>query len=107
MSPGRQLEPEQQPSGHEVPSHTQVLPTQRWPSAQAGLAPHRQLPAAEQLSERASHTAQVEPASPQVASDRVAQASPWQQPLGHEVASQMHSPATQRWPPAQAGPVPH
>lgn len=33
--------------------------------------------------------------------------SPWQQPLGHEVASQMQSPATQRCPPAQAGPVPH
>jgi hypothetical protein len=107
VSPARQVVPEQHPSAHEVPSHTQVLPMQRWPSEQAGPVPHRQLPLAEQLSLRASHTAQVDPASPQVASERVAHTAPWQQPLGQEVASQMHRPPTQRWPPAQAAPVPH
>lgn len=107
VSPARQVVPAQQPSAHEVPSHTQVLPMQRWPSAQAGPVPQRQAPLAEQLSLRASQMAQVDPASPQVASERVAHTTPWQHPLGHEVASQMHRPATQRWPPAHAGPVPH
>lgn len=107
MSPSRHIPAAQQPSGHEVPSHTQVLPMHRWPSAHAGPVPQRHPPMAEQLSERASHTAHVDPASPQVASERVAHTAPWQQPLGHDVASQMHRPPTQRWPPAQAGPVPH
>ena len=73
MSPGRQTSPRQQPSGHEVPSQMQLLPMQRWPIAQAAAAPQRQPPAAEQLSARASQVAQVEPASPQVSRDRVAQ----------------------------------
>jgi len=107
VSPARQVVPEQQPSLQDVPSQTQVLPMQRWPRAHAGPPPQRQLPLAEQLSLRASHTAQVEPASPQLLSERVAHTAPWQQPLGQEVPSQMHSPATHRCPPAQAGPVPH
>lgn len=107
VSPGKHMPFWQQPSGQDVPSQTQVLPTQRWPSAQAVPVPHRQAPVAEQLSERASHTAQLDPASPQVASERVSQAFPLQQPLGHEVASQMHSPPAQRWPPTHAGPEPH
>jgi hypothetical protein len=74
VSPGRQTSPEQQPSGHEVPSQMQLLPMHRWPIAQAGPAPHRQAPAAEQVSARASQVAQVDPASPQVSRDRVAQA---------------------------------
>jgi hypothetical protein len=76
VSPARQVVPWQQPSGQEVPSQTQVLPMHRWPSAHAGPVPQRQLPLAEQLSLRASHTAQVEPASPQVASERVAHTAP-------------------------------
>jgi hypothetical protein len=80
---------------------------QRCPVAQAAAAPQRQDPVDEQLSARVSHAAQVEPASPQVASDRIAQVVPWQQPLGHDVASQMHSPDAQRWPPAHGGPSPH
>lgn len=96
LSPGRQTLFAQQPSGHDVPSQTQVLPMHRWPTAQAAPAPQRQAPAAEQLSDRASHTAQVDPASPQVSSERVAQVAPWQQPLGHELASQMQRPAAQR-----------
>jgi hypothetical protein len=52
VSPGRQTPPEQHPFGHEVPSHTQVLPMQRCPGAQATSAPHRHTPAAEQLSAR-------------------------------------------------------
>ena len=90
-----------------MPSHTQVLATQRWPGAHAPALPHRQLPPAEQLSARSSQTAQVAPPAPQVSSDRARQAAPWQQPLGHDVASQTHCPELQRWPPAQADPAPH
>ncbi len=32
---------------------------------------------------------------------------PLQQPFGHDVASQMHTPPLHRWPAAHAGPVPH
>jgi hypothetical protein len=32
---------------------------------------------------------------------------PWQQPVGHDVASQMHCPAMQRRPDSHAGPLPH
>lgn len=107
MLPARQAPCEQQPVGHEVPSQTQVLATQRWPSAHAPAAlPHRHAPVAEQLSERASQATQVEPALPHAASDRVEQVVPAQQPLGHDVASQVQSPLTQRWPPLHAPPVP-
>ncbi|MEP6652412.1 MAG: hypothetical protein ABJA82_03585 [Myxococcales bacterium] len=107
VSPGRQAPPEQHPFGHDVPSHTQVLPIHRWPSAQVFPVPQRQFPLAEQLSARLSHTAQVDPASPQVSSDRTAHTAPSQQPLGQEVASQMHCPPAQRWPPAHGGAPPH
>jgi hypothetical protein len=107
LSPDRHWPFWQHPCGQDVPSQTQVLPRQRCPRAHAVPVPHRQAPAAEQLSERASHTAQLEPASPQVASERVSHALFLQQPLGQEVASQMHNPLAQRWPPTQAGPEPH
>jgi hypothetical protein len=106
VSPGEQAPLEQQPSGQEVPSQTQVLPMQRWPAAQAGAVPHRQSPNDEQLSARVSHTAQVEPPVPQVASDRVVQVAPTQQPLGQDVESQVHNPEAHRCPPAQEGPAP-
>jgi hypothetical protein len=76
LSPGTQTSPLQQPSGQEAPSQTQVLPRHRWPIAQAAPAPQRHAPAAEQLSARASHVAQVDPASPQVSTERVAQVAP-------------------------------
>ncbi len=107
LSPPRQTPPEQQPSGQEVPSQPQVLPMHLCPRAQAEPRPHRQVPAAEQLSARMSHATQVEPASPQLSNDRVAQVAPWQHPLGQEVASQMHWPPAQRWPPAHTKPSPH
>ena len=49
---------------------------------------------------------QVAPPAPHEARDRVAQMVSWQQPLGQDTPSQVHLPDTQRWPPAQAGPVP-
>lgn len=104
--PGAHRPCAQQPVGQEVPSHTQVLATQRWPTAHAAPLPHRQLPVAEQLSERASQAAQVAPPVPQLPSERVRQVLPLQQPLGHEVASQTHPVSVQRWPATQAAAPP-
>ncbi len=106
LSPARQTPAAQQPVGQEVLSQTQVLATQRWPTVQVAPVPQRQSPLAEQLSERASHATQVAPALPQVVMVRFEQMEPLQQPLGQEVASQMHRPSAQRWPPAHAGPDP-
>jgi hypothetical protein len=106
VDPGRHAPCEQQPPGHDVPSQTQVLATQRWPAAQVSPLPQRQLPVDEQLSDRASHVTQVDPALPQALAARAAQVVPLQQPLGHDVASHTQAELTQRWPPAQAGPVP-
>jgi hypothetical protein len=106
VSPAAQVPCAQQPVGHEVPSQTQVLATQRWPGAHAAPLPQWQLPRPEQLSDRASQTTQVEPVLPHAESDRVEQVVPLQQPLGHDVASQVQSPPTQRWPPLHALPEP-
>ena len=106
LSPARHVPAEQQPCGQDVPSQTQVLERHRWPGAHAAPAPHWQLPVDEQLSERWSHAAQVEPLAPHVVRDRVWQNAPWQHPLGHDVASHTHWPELQRWPPRQAGPAP-
>jgi hypothetical protein len=64
-SPVRQALPLQQP-GQELESQTQTFDTQRWWGPQAALAPHWQLPLAEQLSEFfASQLTQVDPFAPQ------------------------------------------
>jgi len=55
----------------------------------------------------ASQAWQTAPLVPQLASDGGLQALPPQQPLGHEVASQVHAPATQRWPSPHGAPLPH
>jgi hypothetical protein len=75
--------------------------------AQAVPEPQRQSPVEEQLSARSSQATQVDPAEPQAASERVAQVTPSQQPLGQDAPSQIHSPRAQRCPPAQGGPAPH
>jgi hypothetical protein len=87
--PGRQVSPEQQPFGHEVPSHRQRPPMQRVLGPQDGPAPQAQLPSAEQPSAlEGSQATQAFPATPQVAVVRALQTPSAQQPSGHEVASQ-------------------
>lgn len=44
--------PAQQPPGHEVASHMQVPPRQRWPAAHGGPPPQRHSPSIEQVSTR-------------------------------------------------------
>lgn len=64
--------PAQQPDGHDVASHTQAPPTQRWPGPHAEPAPHAQAPAAVQPSATALLQAtQAAPGAPHVAADRV------------------------------------
>jgi len=94
--PDWQSSPEQQPR-HEMASQMQLPPMQCWPGAQGAPAPQRQAPLAEQLSAPiGSHATQVAPPAPHSVNDRVSHTSPLQQPLGHEVWSQMQSPDTQR-----------
>jgi hypothetical protein len=69
----------------------------------AHIGPPAQLHAPDtQASARAgSHAAHATPAAPQAASDGAAHVAPLQQPIGHDVALQLHAPATQACPVAQ------
>jgi hypothetical protein len=61
------------------------------------LAPHWQVPVAVQrLVVWGSQAVQLEPAVPQVLTERARQTLPSQQPVGHELASHTHAPARQR-----------
>ena len=72
----------QHPFGHDVASHTQLVPLQRWP---------------------VTHGAHVRPDLPHAeAVSVVMQVVPLQQPVGHEVASHTHVPAG-----LHSCPVPH
>ncbi len=94
--PGSQSLPEQHPVAHEVPSQTQEPLRQRWPVTQAALLPHVHPMVAEHESASVDEqAAQVRPGAAHAASDRVVH-TPWgppaQQPVEHEVESQMHTP---------------
>jgi hypothetical protein len=105
---GRQVDPAQQPVGHDVASQTQLPPRQRWPAPQDGPAPQAHEPAAVQWSAVAAlQVVQAPPPAPQRASVAETQLVPSQQPVGHEVASQTQAPATQRRPAPHTGPLPH
>lgn len=105
--PDRQEEPEQQPL-QETESQVQEPPAQCSPDPQDAPVPQRHRPSAEQLSVliglQLTHDA---PSAPHAANERVSQALPLQQPLGHDVASQTQAPDTQRWPGPHARLVPH
>lgn len=89
-----QVFPAQQPLAHEVASHTQLPETQTWPEPHAAPAPHAHAPAAVHESAREElHVVQAPPAEPHLANEGETHVAPSQQPLGHEVASQTHTPA--------------
>ena len=94
--PDRQDEPEQQPL-QDTESQMQEPPAQCSPEPQDTPVPQRHRPSAEQLSVliglQLTHDA---PSAPHAANERVSQALPLQQPLGHDVASQTQAPDTQR-----------
>jgi hypothetical protein len=93
-----QVDPLQQPSGHEAVSQTQEPATQRWPAPHDGPLPQRHSPAPEQPSARTgSQATHTEPAVPQVAADARLHVGPEQQPFGQLCALQLsQAPPTQR-----------
>jgi hypothetical protein len=95
------VEPEQQPLGHEVESHTQVPATQSCPAPHAGFNPHRQTPPTH-ASASGPQVTQVTPPTPQANIEESRHSEPAQQPLGQVVGSQIQLPFTHRWPAAQA-----
>lgn len=100
--------PVQHPVGHEVASQTQAPPEQWRPGAQGAPVPHAHVPSAAQVSARtASHATHVAPEAPQLSSARVLHVVPSQHPSGHDVESQTHCPARQRWPVVHAALPPH
>jgi hypothetical protein len=104
--PVTQVNPEQHPFEHDVPSQTQVPARQRWPAAQTGPAPQAQVPLARQRSAVIPQAVQAPPLPPQAESDGDRQAPAEQQPPGHDTASHTQRPALQCWPPAHVAPPP-
>jgi hypothetical protein len=98
--------PAQQPFGHEVALHWHMPPTQRWPAAQAGPPPQVHAPFVHASARVGSHGRQAPPPVPHAPVDGVVQVEPAQQPDGHVAGSHTQAPPRQRWPAAQAGPVP-
>jgi hypothetical protein len=100
----------QHPAGQLEP--LQLLPVQVpcvhiCPSPQLGVAPHRHVPSAPQLSAtEESHPTHDAPLIPQSLNPRVWQVAPLQHPAGHDVESHTHKPPIQRCPPEHAGPSP-
>jgi hypothetical protein len=103
-----QASPAQQPLAHAVASQVHPPAEHRCPGAHAGAIPHWQAPDEEHaFASIGSQATQLEPPIPHWSRERGWQVKPSQQPAGHEIASQMQSPTTQRWPATHAGPSPH
>jgi hypothetical protein len=81
-------------------------PTHCCPLAQAAPPPHLHAPAV-QLSAPTPHETQAAPPVPHAPSVLARQVLEKQQPLGHEVASQVQAPPTQCWPDGQGAAAPH
>jgi len=82
--------PEQHPVQPLVPSHTQAVPSQRWPAPQgAPVLPQLQAPALQRFAFWASHTTQAPPSRPHsVGPGGVTQDWPLQHPSAQVVESQ-------------------
>lgn len=89
--PGKQLEPEQHPIGHEVPLQTHWPPLQSCPEAHAAPPPHVHDPP-EHPSPVLPHATHAEPAMPQWLAEGVSHTLPLQHPVGHDVGLQTHWP---------------
>jgi hypothetical protein len=107
LVPATQVLPLQQPV-QVAGSHTQVLAWHFWPTAQAAVAPQRQVPVLEQLSDSAAlQAAQLLAWVPQLAVvGGLTQLVPLQQPASQLTESHTQLPPTQCWPVPQAGPAP-
>jgi len=100
--------PAQHPDAHEVASHTHPPLRQCWPMTHAAPLPHLHTPAAEQESDSpVGHAAHAVPGGAQAAREKVVHAPCEQQPLVHDVGSQVQTPWEQWRPAPHGGPVPH
>ena len=77
-----------------------------WPTPQAALLPHLQVPPLQLSARIALHAAHAAPGVPQAVAVGEVQAVPVQQPDAQLSTSQMQAPPKQRWPGVHAGPVP-
>jgi len=94
--PARHVVPAQHPFEHEAGLQTHALLTQFWPAPHAAEAPQRHAPLVEQLLALAgSHTMQLAPPVPHVASALVLQVLPVQHPLEQELTLQTQTPPEQ------------
>jgi len=95
--PGWHLpEESQHPVGHELALQTQVPPEQTWPVAHAAPPPHLHCPPTVQVSAVLPQLTHDAPATPQEATvGGLVQLDPVQQPSGHDVELQTHSPPEQ------------
>ncbi len=95
--PGRQLLPEQQPDAQLAAVHRHVPAMHSCPAPHAAVTPQVQAPEDAHVSaDEGEQLMQVDPPAPHVVSARVLQVAPVQQPAGHEVASQLQTPARHR-----------
>jgi hypothetical protein len=98
---------EQQPSGHETPSHWHEPFKHRCPMAHAAPAPHLHAPSVHESAESLGQAAHVCPGAAHAARESAMHVRPLQHPLGHDVASQAHTPAEQCSPAGHGDAVPH
>jgi hypothetical protein len=97
-----QVLPEQQPFGQLLELQTQAPPTHAWPLPHAGFVPHMHTPFVQVLAVVEVHVVQVTPLVPQLANVLVVLHAPLlQQPVGHDVPSQMQALPPQRVPAPQ------
>jgi hypothetical protein len=99
----------QHPAGHDVASHLHVPPEHSWPAAQGAPPPHVHMPDEEQPSPVLPQLTHAAPLVPQNrALVEPTHCVPEQQPLGHDIGSQMQWPAEHTWPVTHDEPlVPH
>ena len=83
-----QVVPAQQPLGHDVASQVHLPAAQRWPAAQAGLAPQRQAPFVQVSARVVSQGVHTAPPTPQLPTAGALQLEPMQHPLAQVVALQ-------------------
>lgn len=102
------LPPSQQPLAHETESQTHCWFTQRLPAPHAAPEPQAQLPPVHRSAIAALQLVQDPPPVPHSCSVGGCVQTPlWQQPVGQEVASQTHTPMSQRCPAAHCALPPH
>ncbi len=85
---------------------THVPPEHICPAAHGAWPPHSQVPESEHVSDVMPQSTHATPPLPHAPGVGVTHTPAWQQPFGHDVASQLQTPPEQTWPAGHAGPLP-